>query len=503
MPRSRITIGFLLSFLVFSAFLQWWQVSAYPDLIWRIIILVLLLGFLLVIAEWRERVRCRFGALILAITIGCSVALVRVAQTTHVPSSESIDTFAVGERVEIIGTIVREPDRRPGKTKYTVDVDNRGLFLATDHAAWPPHAYGDRVRVRGILEKPGQIEQFHYDRYLSRYGIYSVMYRASVKTISAGHGNPILALLYSFKERFEHQLNRLYPEPHASFMAGLLTGSRRGIPEHLLTDFQTTGLTHIIAISGYNITIVIAVISSFLFFLPLKWRFLPSILAIAAFTLFVGASPAVVRAAIMGCLGLLALQVGRQQQTLISILFTAAAMVAWNPKVLWYDVGFQLSFLSVLGLVYLASFLDRICKPFPPILGIRESLQMTLAAQLAAVPLTILIFSHFSLVAPLANIVVAPLIPLAMLFGFLGVALSFIAFPLGLLFAFPGWGALELIIRATKFFAHLPHASVDVQTAESWIVWLYYGMFVGMIWLTFYHRYTKILGPTCPRGRMM
>ena len=301
--------------------------------------------------------------------------MVRVAQTTHVSSSTSIESFAnEEEKIVIKGIISAEPDRRPGKTKYTIEtqaiIDDdseitvHGKILATDHAAWPPHHYGDEVIVSGVLERPGQIEQFHYDRYLSRYGIYSVMYRARVETVSRDHGNRVFAFLFNLKQRFEARLNRLYPEPHASFMAGLLTGSRRGIPQHLLDDFQTTGLTHIIAISGYNITIVIAVIASLLFWLPIKWRFIPSVAAIIAFTFFVGASPAVVRASIMGILGLIALQSSRQNHVLISILFTATVMVAWNPKVLWYDVGFQLSFLSVLGLVYLAPFLDRLCRKY-------------------------------------------------------------------------------------------------------------------------------------------
>jgi competence protein ComEC len=505
-PKSRFTIGFLIAFLVTAGVLQWFQQPAYSRELW---VFIALIGALLLLLCF---IRFCFAPLLLVMLIGSGTAFMRVAQTTHVTQPHSIEVFAVlredGQKmkdlpeVTLHGFIVDEPDRRPMKTKYAVKVDAlchaepdearrdvilrraqddtaicadvEGEVLVTDHAFYPSHDYGDEVLVTGVIERPTQIEDFHYDRYLSRYGIYSVMYRGEVETLSKGHGHSFFTFLYGLKHRFESKLNRLYPEPHASFMAGLLTGSRRGIPEHLLEDFQSTGLTHIIAISGYNISIVIAVISGFLFFLPLKWRFLPALAAIAFFTLFVGASPSVVRAAIMGALGLFALQVGRQRHSFIAILLAAFLMVAWNPKILWYDAGFQLSFLSVIGLCYLAPLLDRVFAFVPQTFGLRESLQMTVAAQLAAVPLVVILFGQFSLVAPLANVLVAPLIPLAMFFGFLGTAAGFFSEFLGLFIAYPGWGALELIILITQFFAELPYAMLEVAKVPHWILGAYY-----------------------------
>ena len=257
-------------------------------------------------------------------------------------------------------------------------------------------------------------------------------------------------------------------------MAGLLTGSRRGIPEHLMNDFNVTGLTHIIAISGYNITIVIAVISGMLFWLPLKVRFFPSIVAIIAFTLFVGASAAVVRASIMGILGLLALQTGRQSEVRLTILWTLFFMLLWNPKYLWYDAGFQLSFLAVLGLVEIAPYLDPLFKHIPKTLGIREALQMTIAAQISAVPLILFLFGRLSLIAPIANLMVAPFIPLAMLFGFFGTVTSFLWFPLGQLIGYIGWGCLEWIILVAHTLANLPFASIELGKISGITISIYY-----------------------------
>ncbi len=492
MPKLYFTIAFCVAFLAMTAVLVGWQVSVYPGWVWGGV------GAIGVTALIFSFFRRHVSVLCICIVLGIAFSLLRISHTTHISTSDSIESFAVERNkagdwpdvaeVTLRGIIVDEPDRRPLKTKYTIAVETphaaslqkNNKILVTDHAMWPQHEYGDDVLVTGILEKPGQIEAFHYDRYLSRYGIYAVMYRATVETLSSGHGHRFFAFLYSLKRRFEAKLNRLYPEPHASFMAGLLTGSRRGIPEHLLKDFQATGLTHIIAISGYNISIVIAVISGFLFFVPIRWRIFPALGAIVFFTFFVGASPSVVRAAIMGGLGLFALQVGRQKHSLIAILVTAMLMTAWNPKILWYDAGFQLSFLSVLGLTYLAPLLDRFFRHVPSTLGLRESLQMTVSAQLAAVPLIIILFGQFSLVAPIANVIAAPFIPLAMLFGFLGTCAGFFSEPLGLLIAYPGWGALEVIIMATEYLSDFRYASVSTASVSHVWVWGYYVLLVAV-----------------------
>lgn len=531
MPRSHFTIALLLSFLAVTGALHGLQLPQYGGEVW---ITLGLFAFITLLWELLSRklqytiqsnsiIMRGGGFFFLCIILGASLAFLRVSQTTHVERADSIESFAHGEQVVLQGIVVDEPDRRPLKTRYTVDVKQMlvegsaptfapigasagrqhdrqevsGKVLVTDYAAWPRHEYGDEVIVRGELSRPGQIEEFAYDRYLSRFGIYAVMPRATVETVSTDHGFQFFSFLYTLKERFERQINRLYPEPHASFLAGLLTGSRRGIPEHLLEDFQVTGLTHIIAISGYNITIVLSIIGSLLFFLPLKWRFLPSLVAILFFTLFVGASPSVVRAAIMGALGLLALQTGRQKHSLIAILLTAALMVAWNPKLLWYDAGFQLSFLAVLGIMYLSPFLERFVNIFPDTFAIRESLKTTLAAQLAAVPLVTLLFGNFSLVAPLANVAVALLVPFAMLVGFLGVTVSFLSFPLGLGISYLSFGALELIISVAETLADLPYASLSVpSTSHWWVLGYYVVLVVGYVIFTICRQ--KLSAPASP-----
>lgn len=466
----------------------------------------------------------KIAKVIMSTALGSLFALFAVAHTTHVPTISTIDTYANGNTVTIHGIVAAEPDKRPIQIKYTIDtyaltnasgagVNVQGRVLITDKRMWPEFEYGDQVTVYGMLERPGLIdESFYYDRYLSRFGIYAVMYRGSIKKVVSDKGlvgsipcnfNPIICIyqkvkkdsyktMFATKSIFESQINKIYSEPYASFMAGLLTGSRRGIPADLMEKFNITGLTHIIAISGYNITIVITIISGMLFWLPFRWRFIPAVVAIVLFTLFVGASSAVVRASIMGILGLLALHSKRQSHIRLTVLWTLFFMLVYNPKYLWYDAGFQLSFLAVIGLMELGPLLDRFFTWCPTTLSIREALQMTMAAQFSAVPLIILLFGRLSLIAPLANVLVAPFIPLAMLFGFAGTMISFVYFPLGQLFAYIGWGCLEWIILVTEYLSIIPYASVDIPQIGIWMVAVYY---VGLIAMITYSKSNQIPNP--------
>ncbi len=425
-----------------------------------------------------------------AAVFGIALAFFSVARTTHISDTTSIESYAHGKTVIIRGVISDAPDDRQTVINYTVDalaiqtsstgevIPIKGKILVKDLRHWPRYNYGDDMTIRGTLTKPTATDTFAYDNYLSRFGIYATMRANTLERLSSNHGNPIIATLISLRSHFETQINRIFPEPHAAFLAGLLTGSRNGLPDHLTDAFKQTGLTHIVAISGFNITIIIAIISGCLFFLPLRWRFIPSVIAIVLFTLFVGASASVVRASIMGILGLLALQTGRMRNARLAILWTAFAMLLWNPKELWYDAGFQLSFLAVIGLVETAPILEKWLKHIPNILGVRDALTMTIAAQVFAMPWVVLQFGTLSLIAPIANILVAPLIPFAMLFGFVGTVLSYLSFPVGQLIGFLSFGCLELIVLITTTLASIPFASVTPPGISIFIIFLYYGIII-------------------------
>lgn len=424
---------------------------------------------------------------LLAVCLG----LFRSGLAEHRVSPDQID-FYHGQKIEFEGVVV-EADVRRDKAKYTIalqklEIQNSKFETISGNVLislnkYPQYHYGDRLRVYGELKEPGTFDSFDYGNYLSRYDIYSVMYYPRIELIGTGEGSLFWEAMTFAQNTFMERINRIFPEPHASFEAGLLVGARKGIPPELMEKFNITGLTHIIAISGYNITIIIVFVMAILKGLPRRIAFYCAIVAIVLFTLFVGASPAVVRASIMGILGLIALNHGRQNNIHITVLFSAFFMVLWNPKILWWDVGFQLSFAAVLGLIYVAPLFDRYSQKLPETLGVREAIQMTLSAQVMALPIIIYNFERLSLIAPLANLLVIFAIPPAMLFGFLAVLLSFLFSGPSLIAGYITWGILSYIIRMIELMAAVPYASIDLPGMGLWMLFGYYGLLIiALIW---------------------
>ncbi len=403
----------------------------------------------------------RFFKYLVPILLGLSLGAFRVVLAEHHATPADIDYYN-GQTMEVIG-VVTEVDIRRDKAKYTISAegDYEGDILISLNK-YPQYKYGDRVRLWGEILAPGSFDGFDYGAYLSRFNVYSVMYHPSIKVLESGQGNLFWHGMSYLQGKFMGRINRLFPEPYASFEAGLLVGARKGIPADLMEKFNITGLTHIIAISGYNITIIIVFVMWMLGGLPRMTGFAVAIGSIILFTLFVGASPAVVRASIMGILGLIALNSGRQNNIHLTILWSAAFMVLWNPKILVHDVGFQLSFAAVMGLIYVAPHFEKYSKKLPEAFGCREAIIMTLSAQVMALPIIVYNFERLSLISPISNLLVAFAIPPAMLFGFAAVIFSFIFFPLAQILAYIAWGVLVYIVKIIELTALIPYASVNL-----------------------------------------
>jgi competence protein ComEC len=208
--------------------------------------------------------------------------------------------------------------------------------------------------------------------------------------------------------------------------------------------------------------------SGLLRFLPKKAQILGSIVFIVAFVALVGASAAVLRVAVMGILGLVAALGGRKAEVTRLLALTAAGMVLWNPFILVDDLGFRLSFSATAGLVYMSGYVEnffkwiRVYDWIPEFFSIREAFLTTMSAQTFSVPVILMSFGRVSLIAPLANVMVAPFIPLAMLFSFVALVVSCVWPWLGLLVAYGAWFFLKFIIWISGILAAVPWASVEV-----------------------------------------
>jgi competence protein ComEC len=403
--------------------------------------------------------------------------------------------------IRLSGVIVSPPELRETYTALRVRADSLGetdggqtrsvdgtvLVYADRLGEW---SYGDAVQAIGPLETPPVFDTFSYKDYLARQGVYSVMRMASVSRQATGQGNPILSAIFNLRHGALKTLHRLYPDPEASLLAGILLGIESEIPEPVEQSFNATGTTHIIAISGFNITIIASIfISALGRQLGARWGAVAAGAAIAIYTVFVGAGASVVRAALMAGLVLLARRLGRREDALISLAATAVLMSLANPNTLW-DVGFQLSFAATLGLILYADplqnwfterFLWRLPKERAEKWGglVGEFLLFTLAAQVTTLPLTALYFRRISLVALLANPVILPAQPAVMILGGLSVIAGWIWLPFGRALAWLAWPFVAFTIRTVEYFARWPLASIDLGQLSLPIIFGFYLLLFG------------------------
>jgi len=409
------------------------------------------------------------------------IRLVLSAPTINDPSQIS---FYNGQDVVVEAVIAEEPDVRLDGQKITVEVRGsspsftkegvRGWLsigggvlrgrLLIKAPLYPSYQYGDLLKINCQIEAPEKIEDFAYDKYLARYDIYSVCWRGQIEKVDSNQGNPIKAGLLGVKSGFIKAINSSLPEPHASLLAGILVGARRGIPEYLLETFNRVGVTHIIAISGSNITIIAAALLILLQGIGVSRRhtFWLISLGIASFVVMTGASASVVRAGIMGLFVLLASQLGRASRATNALAFTAFVMLLVNPKVLVFDAGFQLSFLATMGIVYINPVLQKFAKKWPGVFGLKEVLITTLSAIIMTTPLILYQFGRFSVVAPVANLLIVPLVSVVMAMGFITGLLGLVSAAAGSVVGWGAWAVLEYIILAAEFLSSWRWASLGL-----------------------------------------
>lgn len=464
-----------------------------------------LLGIIGVILFWknkRARIIC-FGLIFLALGI------LRYELAIPKLNSYRIE-FYNGQKVSFVGVVMQEPDERKDHVKLAINVLGLSRRVTTENTEvttesteyvmksekemllrrvsgrvlintylYPEYEYGDRLEIFCELKKPELIEDFAYDKYLARYNIYSVCYRPKIKLLEKNQGNFLMTNLLKIKGKFISVIQRSLPEPQASFLGGLILGAKKSIPDDLMTAFNRTGTTHIVALSGFNITIIAVMIMNLCkaLWINRKKSFWISMLSVVFFILITGAPSSAVRAGVMGILVLLATQLGRLSRVTNTLVLAALIMLLINPKVLAFDAGFQLSFLATLGLVFLSPKLEKLFRKLPNPFGLRENLVATLSAIILTMPLILYQFGRLSLVAPLVNVLILSVIPLAMGAGFVVGIAGLIWSAFGQIIGWLAWVLLSYIIFAVETFSKIHLASLEIGK----IHWLWLLVFYSLI----------------------
>ncbi|MFZ0531612.1 MAG: ComEC/Rec2 family competence protein [Anaerolineales bacterium] len=396
------------------------------------------------------------------------------------------------------GVLVEPPDVRDTFVNLRLRIDQlhqvnedqfipvQGLLLVRVSTS-TSFLYGDRIRLQGHPETPPENEDFSYRDYLANQGIFSYISYPSSSLLQHGEGNPIYSALYAFRQHALDVVYSLFPDPEASLLAGILLGVQSGIPQDVQDAFRLTGTSHIIVISGFNITII-AGLFTFMFSRLLGERrgAIVAAIGIIFYTLLVGANPAVVRAAILGMLTLLGHQVGRRQVGLNSLAIVGAAMAFVTPTVLW-DVSFQLSFAATLGIMLYAEpftnwFINFAARFIPHDKAHRlagpvgEYFLLTLAAQLTTLPLMIYYFKRISFTSLIANPLILPAQPPLMVLGGLSVLTGMIIKPIGQLLAWATWPFTAYTIRMVEWLSDVPHGSIPLGQIAFPLILLFYAV---------------------------
>ncbi|MBI4427195.1 MAG: ComEC family competence protein [Candidatus Magasanikbacteria bacterium] len=426
----------------------------------------------LLIIFWQNKITRFFVICILFFVIGV------IRYLLAFPLSSNHIANYVGKKAELTGFVSREPDVREDGVRYVLkiknpkskilnhEIDGRVYFKSN---LYPRFQYGDVLKLNCELEKPEASDDFRYDMYMAKEGIFALCQSPWAEKVGEGEGFFAYSAILWLKNKAADKINLLWHEPMASFMAGLLYGYRGGLGE-LNQAFNRTGITHIVAISGYNISIIATILIAFFTFLyiPRKKAFWLVCGGILLFVIFAGASASVVRAGIMGALVLLAKQLGRLSRVGNVLALSAVLMLLQNPLVLRWDAGFQLSFAATLGLVYLSPRIQRWFVRLPEFYGLRETFVSTIAAIIATLPLILFNFGRLSIVAPIVNVLVLWLIPFLMLFGFLAVVLSLIFLPAGQVVAWIAWVGLKYIVLVVTWFSNLKWAAIEFRI--NWVI---------------------------------
>ena len=468
MTKSKIFLYFCLSFIT-GIFLN--SIIKIPQLL---MLSFLILGILLISVFWKYRDFVIFGFCILFLVLGIWRHQIFLSKLENSEIKKHIN-----ENIVLIGVVDAEPDIREKVIKLKIRIEGIDNEILVTARRYPEYQYGDKLKITGRLEEPQIFEDFNYKNYLLKDGILAVINFPEMELIGENFGNPIMKSLFSLKQRLKESLNNVMSPPQSGLLEALFFGDEENIPKDWKEKFNLTSTRHIAAVSGMNITIISALILNFLLFLGF-WRpqaFYLSIILIFLYILMIGAPASAVRAGIMGILFLAAQHLGRISTGSRVIVFAATLMLIQNPLLLTLDIGFQLSFLAVMGLIYLQPIFSDFLKKIPDfflkdltfeIFQVRVNLSATLAAQIFALPILIYNFGQVSIISPITNILILPLIPIITILGFIFSFIGIFWQGLAQILSWPAWLLLSYILKIIDLSSKIPFSYLIFKNVH-WI----------------------------------
>ncbi len=469
-PLDKILFGILSCFtfgILFSAL-------SLISFVWLILFFIPL--FFLVF--YSERKITQTILLFIACSISFTIGVVRF--TISAPEVSPLEG-RVGEEITLAGIITSDPDIRDLTTKFILETKTDSVLATVSSGAY---AYGDRVEVSGVLEKPENFETntnrtFDYISYLSKDAIYFLIPKGKVTVIAHNEGNKVQGWLYSLKHKILSVFEKIISEPERSLLGGILLGTKQSLDTQTRDALVATGTIHIVALSGYNVSIASA------FFMQLFSRIgsqvivsIGGVVGIMAFVIMTGASSTAVRAGIMASLFIIARLLGRPYDALRILGVTAGCMLLVNPQLLVSDISFQLSFIATAGII----LLEPIIRGYFIFLKWRwliSLVSVTLSAQIAVLPFLVWAMGTLSLVSLPVNFIVLPIVEVVMLLGFMTALLGIFIFPLAIPIGYITYLFLHTLLIVVSFWASFSYSAIIIPQFSSFIV---LGIYAALLW---------------------
>jgi len=487
MNKAKIFFVLSLSFIGGTFFASFYFPRSVNDFYLFVISILLLIS--LIVFYKNKRVYF-FAFLILFFALGIWMTSFKLEK---IPSEDSGSKNFSGEVL-----VTKEPEVKDRLQKIVVTSQelssSKGSlapskFLITINS-YPAYAYGDRLKINCLLELPQNQDGFDYRMYLAKDSIFYLCKNPKVEVVAQNQGSGAYGFLLKIKNNLQNKITQLLPAPESGLMIGLILGGSANLSKEMQDNFSKTGLTHIVAVSGYNVTIVAEYLMLLGIFLGL-WRkqaFYFALVGIFLFVVMTGMPASAVRAGVMGSLILWAMKNGRLSNAQNSIIFSAGIMLLFNPLLLRWDVGFQLSFGATMGIIYFYPLIEKYFIKKNGISFLSEILFLTLSAQVFVLPIILNDFQKLSIISPLANVLVLPIIPLTMLLGFVMVVLSFVFPPLATVFAWLTFLPLKYETSVINYLANLKFSSVEVLNFSwMWVV----GWYIIIVSVVFFSKRTR------------
>ena len=401
-----------------------------------------------------------------------------------------VDILKINEldnkEVSISGKISLLPEIKNGKQKIIIeDVEDKTnnkdiegkIIIYTDR--YPEYDLGDIIEINGKVKIPEDFEGFEYRNYLLAKEIYYIIYYSDV-TQKGENESGFYLQVSKFRKRSNNLIKKIFSQPQAGIVSAMTLAIKSDINKEVLEAFNRTGTRHIIAISGMHMVIVGLALMHILLAIGLNRNcaFYFALSGIIFFVILVGFPPSAVRAAILSCLALFAERIGRLKNAGNAIVFAGALMLLYDPNLLRYDTGFQLSFTAVLGIIYIFPKFDLYFKKYSDRLKIKTMFLITVSAQFATLPIIINSFGNFSLFSVFANILILPLVPIVMLGGLLLIIIGFANLSVAQILSWPIHLILFYQVEIIKIFASFDLGYLSFKSVSVWFVIIYYGVLV-------------------------